>query len=92
MWRNLMLMLMLMQFCAMGTTFLCNAIEKEVKYCCFTTRSSVHLRQMIFDIKMEDLCHKAEFIAGGHVTKAPATLMPVRCVERLCVLPYCYQC
>ncbi|KAL7475334.1 hypothetical protein ACHAW6_001255, partial [Cyclotella cf. meneghiniana] len=29
--------------------------------------------QMIFDIKMEDFCRKARLIAGGHMTKAPAT-------------------
>ncbi|KAL7481939.1 hypothetical protein ACHAW6_007627 [Cyclotella cf. meneghiniana] len=29
---------------------------------------------MIFDIKMEDFCHKALLVAGGHMTKAPATL------------------
>eukprot|EP00804_Cyclotella_cryptica_P004787 CCRYP_004872-RA/>CCRYP_004872-RA protein AED:0.44 eAED:0.44 QI:0/-1/0/1/-1/0/1/0/63 len=30
---------------------------------------------MIFDIKMEDFLRKARIIAGGHVTKAPATLI-----------------
>ena len=29
---------------------------------------------MFFDIKMEDFRHKAWLIAGGHITKAPATL------------------
>ncbi len=29
---------------------------------------------MIFDVKMEDFPHKARLIAGGHMTKAPATL------------------
>ena len=29
---------------------------------------------MIFDIKMEDFHHKARLVAGGHATKAPATL------------------
>ncbi|KAL7484179.1 hypothetical protein ACHAW6_009825, partial [Cyclotella cf. meneghiniana] len=28
---------------------------------------------MIFDVKMEDFCCKAWLIAGGHMTKAPAT-------------------
>jgi hypothetical protein len=26
------------------------------------------LCHMIFDVKMEDFCHKARFIAGGHIT------------------------
>ena len=29
---------------------------------------------MIFDIKMEDFCRKAKLVAGGHMTKAPATV------------------
>ncbi|KAL7475153.1 LOW QUALITY PROTEIN: hypothetical protein ACHAW6_001080, partial [Cyclotella cf. meneghiniana] len=29
---------------------------------------------MIFDVKMEDFCCKARLVAGGHMTKAPATL------------------
>ena len=29
---------------------------------------------MIFDVKMEDFCRKARLVAGGHMTKAPATL------------------
>jgi hypothetical protein len=29
---------------------------------------------MIFHVKMEDFCCKARLVAGGHVTKAPATL------------------
>ncbi len=29
---------------------------------------------MIFDVKMEDFCHKAHLVAGGHLTKAPATI------------------
>jgi hypothetical protein len=29
---------------------------------------------MIFDIKMEDFCRKARLVAGGHRTKAPATI------------------
>ncbi|KAL7475226.1 hypothetical protein ACHAW6_001150 [Cyclotella cf. meneghiniana] len=27
-----------------------------------------------FDVDMEDFCHKAWIVAGGHMTKAPATL------------------
>ena len=29
---------------------------------------------MVFDVKMEDFCHKARLVAGSHVTKAPATI------------------
>ena len=29
---------------------------------------------MVFDVKMEDFSHKAQFIAREHATKAPATL------------------
>ena len=31
-------------------------------------------RHMIFDVKMEDFCHKTQLSARGHMTKAPATL------------------
>ena len=37
---------------------------------------------MIFDVKMEDFCHKARLVAGGHMTKAPATLTYARIVSR----------
>ncbi|KAL7476688.1 hypothetical protein ACHAW6_002531 [Cyclotella cf. meneghiniana] len=30
--------------------------------------------RMIFDVKMEDFCHKAQLIDRGHMTKAPETL------------------
>ncbi|KAL7474136.1 hypothetical protein ACHAW6_000130 [Cyclotella cf. meneghiniana] len=30
---------------------------------------------MIFDVKMEDFCHKAQLVARGHMTKAPTTLI-----------------
>ncbi len=29
---------------------------------------------MIFDIRMEDFCHKVRLVARGHMTRAPATL------------------
>ncbi len=29
---------------------------------------------MIFDVKIKDFHHKARLVAGGHATKAPATL------------------
>ncbi|KAL7501877.1 hypothetical protein ACHAXN_000050, partial [Cyclotella atomus] len=28
---------------------------------------------MVFDVKMEDFCREARLVAGGHMTKAPAT-------------------
>jgi hypothetical protein len=70
---------------ATGTTFWHDAIEKEMKnvqvafnvladgvapppdhqfICC----------HMIFDVKIEDFWRKARLEAGGHATKAPATL------------------
>ena len=27
---------------------------------------------LVFDVKMEDFCHKARFVAGGHMTDVPA--------------------
>jgi hypothetical protein len=70
---------------ATGTTFWCDAIEKEMK--------NVHVAfnvlvdgvapppdhqficcHMIFDVKMEYICRKARLVAGEHATKAPATL------------------
>ncbi len=37
---------------------------------------------MIFDIKMEDFCRKARLVAGGHRTKAPATITYASVVSR----------
>jgi hypothetical protein len=37
---------------------------------------------MIFDIKMEDFRRKARLVAGGHATKAPATLTYASVVSR----------
>ena len=37
---------------------------------------------MIFDIKMEDFQQKARLVAGGHVTKAPATMTYASVVGR----------
>jgi hypothetical protein len=37
---------------------------------------------MIFDIKMEDFRHKARLVAGGHMTKAPATITYASVVSR----------
>ena len=62
---------------ATGTSFRCEAIEKEIK--------NVHVDgiapplnhqfmhcHMIFDVKMEDFCCNAQLVAGGYMTKAPA--------------------
>ena len=37
---------------------------------------------MIFDIKMEDFRRKARLAAGGHMTKAPATITYASVVSR----------
>jgi hypothetical protein len=37
---------------------------------------------MVFDVKMEDFCWKARLVAGGHMTKAPATLTYASVVSR----------
>ena len=37
---------------------------------------------MIFDIKMEDFRRKARLVAGGHITKAPATITYASVVSR----------
>ena len=37
---------------------------------------------MIFDIKMEDFRRKARFVAGGHMTKAPAAMTYASVVSR----------
>ena len=39
-------------------------------------------REMIFDIKMEDFRRKARLVAGGHMTKAPATITYASVVSR----------
>jgi hypothetical protein len=39
-------------------------------------------RHMIFDVKMEDFRQKARLVAGGHQTKAPATITYVSVVSR----------
>eukprot|EP00970_Alexandrium_tamarense_P003116 scaffold471_cov109-Alexandrium_tamarense.AAC.4 len=41
---------------------------------------------MIFDVKMEDLRHKARLVAGGHTTEAPATMTYASVVSRETVL------
>ncbi len=37
---------------------------------------------MIFDVKMEDFRQKARLVAGGHLTKAPATITYASVVSR----------
>ncbi len=37
---------------------------------------------MIFDVKMEDFCRKACFVAGGHMTRAPAVVTYASVVSR----------
>jgi hypothetical protein len=37
---------------------------------------------MVFDIKMEDFKHKAQLVAGGHKTKASATITYASVVSR----------
>ncbi|KAL7475898.1 LOW QUALITY PROTEIN: hypothetical protein ACHAW6_001791 [Cyclotella cf. meneghiniana] len=70
---------------ATGTPFWCNAIELEMK----NVRVAIDVLpdgvmppsdhqfmkcHMIFDIKMEDFCHKARLVAWGHMTKDAAPL------------------
>ena len=37
---------------------------------------------MVFNVKMEDFRHMARLVAGGHMTKALATIMYARVVSR----------
>ena len=37
---------------------------------------------MVFDVKMEDFRCKARLVAGGHITKAPATITYATIVSR----------
>ena len=37
---------------------------------------------MVFDIKMEDFIQKARLVAGGHMTKSPATITYASIVSR----------
>ncbi len=70
---------------ATGTSFWCDAIKLEMK----NVHVSIDVLpdgvaplsdhqymkyHMIFDVKMEDFCHKTQLSARGHMTKAPATL------------------
>ena len=37
---------------------------------------------LVFDVKMEDFCHKARYVAGGHTTEAPAAMTVASVVSR----------
>ena len=37
---------------------------------------------MVYDVKMENFHHKARFVAGGHMTKVPATVTYASVVSR----------
>ncbi len=78
---------------ATGTTFWRDAIEKEMKNVrvAFDVLSDgvappadhqYILCHMIFDVKMEDFRCKTRLVAGGHMTKDPATLTNVSIVSR----------
>eukprot|EP00804_Cyclotella_cryptica_P021920 CCRYP_000874-RA/>CCRYP_000874-RA protein AED:0.26 eAED:0.26 QI:0/0/0/1/1/1/2/0/446 len=79
--------------CATDTTFWHDGIEKEMKnlHVAFDVLADgvappadhQYIRcHMIFDVKMEDFRRKALLVAGGHVTKAPATLTYASVVSR----------
>ncbi len=68
-----------------GNTFWSNAIAKEMNEVCidFNILPDRHvvpsgyqkiLCHMVFDDKMEDFQQKSRLVAGGHKTKAPATI------------------
>jgi hypothetical protein len=76
-----------------GNTFWANAIAKEMKGVCVTFKILLDRQSapigyqkipcyMIFDIKMKDFRHKARLVAGGHMTKAPATITYASVVSR----------
>jgi hypothetical protein len=78
---------------ATGTTFWRDAIEKEMKNVCVAFNvlldgaapppdNQFICCHMIFDVKMEDFYCKAWLVAGGHATKAPATLIYASIVSR----------
>ncbi|KAL7475810.1 LOW QUALITY PROTEIN: hypothetical protein ACHAW6_001710, partial [Cyclotella cf. meneghiniana] len=78
---------------ATGTTLWRDAIELEMKNVCVAfdvlpygvmpPSDHEYIKcHMIFDVKMEDFCSKAQLIAGGHKAKAPATLTYARVMSR----------
>ncbi len=76
-----------------GNIFWSDAIAKEMKevHIAFSILPNGHVAlngyqkipcHMIFDIKMEDFQGKARLVAGGHKTKAPATITYASVVSR----------
>ncbi len=68
-----------------GNTLWADAIAKEMKDDCVAFKilpdgqsAPIGYQKipchMIFDVKMEDFHRKARLVAGGHKTKAPATI------------------
>jgi hypothetical protein len=79
-----------------GNTFWADAISKEMKdvhvaFKILLDRQSAPIGyqkipcHMEFDIKMEDFRCKARLVAGGHITKAPATITNASVVSRATV-------
>ncbi len=76
-----------------GNTFWADAIAKEMKDVCIAFKILLDGQSapigyqkipchMVFDIKMEDFWCKARLVAGGHMTKAPATITYASVVSR----------
>jgi hypothetical protein len=76
-----------------GNTLWTDAIAKEMKEVCiaFNILPDGHSApigyqkipcHMIFDVKIEDFRQKARLVAGGHRTKAPATITYASMVSR----------
>jgi hypothetical protein len=68
-----------------GYTFWADAIAKEMMNVCIAFKILLDGQsapigcqkipcRMILDIKMEDFIFKARLVAGGHMTKVPATI------------------
>jgi hypothetical protein len=81
-----------------GNTFWADVIAKEMKDVCIAFKILLDGQSapigyqkipchMIFDIKMEDFSCKARLVAGGHMTKAPATITYASVVsgETICI-------
>jgi hypothetical protein len=76
-----------------GNTLWVDTIAKEMREVCIALNilpdgGSVPIGyqkipcHMVFDIKMEDFRQKAKLVAGGHLTKAPATITYASVVSR----------
>jgi hypothetical protein len=76
-----------------GSTFWADAIANDMKEVCiaFKILPDGHVvpighqkipSHMVFDVKMEDFRQKARLVAGGHKTKAPATITYASVVSR----------